>query len=104
MHYSANDQPLRGGELVLMDYAPDYRCYTSDIGRMWPVGGVYAPWQRELYGFMVEYHQQLLARIRPGVTASAILGEADAEGVRPASPLDHLRHERDDGPHGRRTS
>jgi Xaa-Pro aminopeptidase len=78
MHYSANDRPMVDGELVLMDYAPDYRYYTSDIGRMWPVGGTYAPWQRELYGFMVEYHAQLLSRIRPGVTAAAILEEAAA--------------------------
>ncbi len=77
-HYSANDQALVSGDLVLMDYAPDYRYYTSDIGRMWPVSGTYAPWQRELYGFMVRYHEQLLARIRPGVTADAILDEAAA--------------------------
>lgn len=77
-HYNANDQPLKDGDLVLMDYAPDYRYYTSDIGRMWPVNGTYAPWQRELYGFMVHYHEQLLARIRPGVTASAILEETAA--------------------------
>ena len=25
-----------------MDYAPDYRYYVSDIGRMWPVNGTYA--------------------------------------------------------------
>ena len=78
MHYSANDQALRDGDLVLMDYAPDYRYYTSDIGRMWPVGGTYAPWQRELYGFMVEYHAHVLRRIRPGVTAATILEEAAA--------------------------
>jgi Xaa-Pro aminopeptidase len=77
-HYSANDQALVDGDLVLMDYAPDYHYYTSDIGRMWPVNGTYAPWQRELYGFMVQYHEQLLARIRPGVTADTILDEAAA--------------------------
>lgn len=77
-HYSANDQALVGGDLVLMDYAPDYRYYTSDIGRMWPVSGTYAPWQRALYGFIVHYHEQLLARIRPGVTADAILDDAAA--------------------------
>ena len=78
-HYSANDCALRAGDLVLMDYAPDYHYYTSDIGRMWPVDGTYRPWQRELYGFMVEYHARLLARIRPGVTAAAILAEAAGE-------------------------
>jgi Xaa-Pro aminopeptidase len=78
-HYSANNSALRAGDLVLMDYAPDYHYYTSDIGRMWPVDGIYRPWQRELYGFMVEYHTRLLARIRPGVTAAAILEEAAGE-------------------------
>ena len=78
-HYSANNCALRTGDLVLMDYAPDYRYYTSDIGRMWPVDGTYRPWQRELYGFMVEYHTRLLSRIRPGVTAAAILEEAAGE-------------------------
>jgi Xaa-Pro aminopeptidase len=77
-HHSAIDQALVDGDLVLMDYAPDYHYYTSDIGRMWPVSGTYAPWQRELYGYMVKYHEQLLARIRPGVTADAILDEAAA--------------------------
>jgi Xaa-Pro aminopeptidase len=76
MHYSANNQALRDGDLVLMDYAPDYRYYVSDIGRMWPVGGTYSPQQRELYGFMVNYHLEVLKRIRPGVKATTILEEA----------------------------
>jgi len=55
-----------------MDYAPDCWCYTSDIGRMWPVGGSYEPWQRELYGFVVDYHQTLLELIAPGKTCAEI--------------------------------
>jgi Xaa-Pro aminopeptidase len=78
-HYFENRCTLCDGDLVLMDYAPDFRYYTSDIGRMWPVGGTYLPWQRELYGFMVEYHKTLLRTIRPGVTASQILREAAAD-------------------------
>ena len=62
-----------------MDYAPDYGNYTSDIGRMWPVNGKYAAWQRELYGFIVEYHKVLLKLIRPGVLASHITDEAAQE-------------------------
>jgi Xaa-Pro aminopeptidase len=78
-HYFRNDCALEDGDLVLVDTAPDYHYYTSDIGRMWPVGGTYAPWQRELYGFMVEYHKALLARIRPGATADEIMDQAAAE-------------------------
>ena len=77
-HYFRNDSALKDGDLVLMDYAPDYRYYVSDIGRMWPVNGRYAPWQRELLQFVLEWRNAVLPRIRPGVTADAILDEARA--------------------------
>lgn len=75
-HYYRNAKRLEDGDLVLMDYAPDYRYYTSDIGRMWPVNGRYAPWQRELLQTVLDYHKVVLARIRPGVTAAQIVEEA----------------------------
>ena len=75
-HYKANDQVLVDGDLVLADCAPDYRYYTSDIGRMWPVNGHYSDVQRELYGFIVSYHKTFLKKIRPGVTPDQVLSEA----------------------------
>ncbi|MEE2989814.1 MAG: aminopeptidase P N-terminal domain-containing protein [Planctomycetota bacterium] len=75
-HYFRNNAILEDGQLVLMDYAPDFHGYTSDIGRMWPVGGTYDPLQRELYGFIVEYHKVLLEHIRPGVTSGKVMEEA----------------------------
>jgi Xaa-Pro aminopeptidase len=76
MHYYRNTGALANGDLVLMDYAPDYRYYVSDIGRVWPVSGVYAPWQRELVQFVLEYRNAILSRIRPGVTTQQIMTEA----------------------------
>ena len=81
-HYYRNQSLLRDGDLILMDYAPDCNCYTSDIGRMWPVNSRYTPLQRELYGFVVEYHKVLLKLIRPQVLVSQLAQEA-AEAVRP---------------------
>ncbi len=75
-HYHANSSPLKDGDLVLVDCAPDYRNYTSDITRMWPVNGRYTPAQRALYGFVTEYHKTLLSAIRPGRTCSEIEDEA----------------------------
>jgi len=77
-HYYRNNEVLCDGNLVLMDYAPDYSYYTSDIGRMWPVNGLYSPWQRELYGYIVEYHKVLLGLIRPGRMALEVEEEAAA--------------------------
>ncbi|MHC5056692.1 MAG: aminopeptidase P N-terminal domain-containing protein [Planctomycetota bacterium] len=75
-HYKRNDCELADGDWVLLDCAPDYRYYTSDITRMWPVNGTYSPAQRSLYGFVVEYHKTLLAGIRPGRTFAEISAEA----------------------------
>ena len=76
MHYFRNTSALKDGDLVLMDYAPDYRYYVSDIGRVWPVNGKYNAWQRELLQFVLEFHKAVLSRIRPGVTAAQIHDEA----------------------------
>jgi Xaa-Pro aminopeptidase len=79
IHYFRNNSRLKDGDLVLMDFAPECAYYTSDIGRIWPVNGTYAPWQRELYGYVVEYHKNLLARLRPGVTPDQVMDEAAGE-------------------------
>jgi Xaa-Pro aminopeptidase len=75
-HYSRNNAVLQDGDIVLVDSAPDYKCYTSDIGRTWPVNGVYTTWQRELYGYIVKYQQTLLGLLRPGLMADDILKTA----------------------------
>jgi Xaa-Pro aminopeptidase len=78
MHYFRNTSTLKDGDLVLMDYAPDYRYYTSDIGRVWPVNGKYSPSQRELVQFILEYRNAVMARIKPGITSRQIMDEAKA--------------------------
>ena len=74
-HYNANDAALQDGDWVLFDCGPDYHYYASDITRMWPVNGTYSDVQRQLYGFMVRYHQTLLRLLAPGVTAEWVQEE-----------------------------
>jgi len=78
-HYFLNKSTLGNGDLILMDYAPDYRYYASDVTRMWPVNGIYSPEQRQLYTFIVKLHDTILKRIRPGVTGRQIMDEAGGE-------------------------
>jgi Xaa-Pro aminopeptidase len=75
-HYFRNNCRLENGDLVLMDFAPDYGYYTSDVTRMWPVNGRFSPEQRELCGFILKIHDALLKRIRPGITVSQVYDEA----------------------------
>ncbi|NCP65097.1 MAG: aminopeptidase P family protein [Paraglaciecola sp.] len=78
-HYSANADSLQDGDLVLMDVAPDYHYYTSDLARMWPVNGQYSPDQRTLYGFVIAYHKAFMRQLRPGITADQVLDAAAAD-------------------------
>ena len=78
-HYFHNKSRLRDGEMVLMDFAPDYRYYASDVGRMWPVNGRYTDDQRKLGTFILGIHKALLRRIKPGVTVDQILDDAAPE-------------------------
>ncbi len=72
-HYFHKTDVLHSGDLVLMDYAPDYRYYTSDVTRIWPVDGTFDKAQKELYSFIVAYRDALFKYIRPGVTSEEVL-------------------------------
>ena len=75
-HYHLGKSLLKDGDLVLMDFAPDYHYYMSDVTRMWPVNGKFTPEQRELYGFYLGCYRAILAHIRPDVPVTTIGQEA----------------------------
>jgi len=78
-HYNAGKRKMEDGDFLLMDFAPDYGYYDSDVTRMWPVNGKFSGWQRELYGFYLACYRAILKAIRPGVMPSAAMQEAAAE-------------------------
>ena len=75
-HYFHKKDVLKDKDLVLMDYAPDYRYYTSDVTRIWPVNGKFDKAQTALYNFIVAYRDALFKYIKPGVTANEVLTKA----------------------------
>ncbi len=78
-HYFRKTDKLKDADMVLMDYAPDYRYYTSDVTRMWPVNGKYTEEQRKLSDFILAYRDALFKAIRPGVTSDFVLDSAAKE-------------------------
>ncbi len=78
-HYFHKTDVLKDGDLVLMDYAPDYHYYTSDVTRIWPVNGKFSSEQKELYNFIVAYRDALFKYIKPGVTSNEVLDNAAAD-------------------------
>ncbi len=66
LHYIDNDQPLRDGDLLLMDVAAEYANYNSDMTRTIPVNGRYTKRQKEVYNAVLRVKNQATALLTPG--------------------------------------
>lgn len=66
LHYTANNKPLKKGDLVLIDAGCEYENYAADITRTFPLNGRFSPEQREIYQLVLSAQKQALALIRPG--------------------------------------
>jgi Xaa-Pro aminopeptidase len=71
LHYSANDRPMRDGDLVLIDAGCELDGYASDITRTFPVNGRFTPAQRRLYELVLAAQEAAFAAIAPGRPYSA---------------------------------
>ncbi len=49
LHYIANDQPCRDGDLLLLDVAASFANYNADLTRTIPVNGRFTKRQRDIY-------------------------------------------------------
>ncbi|MEM9490835.1 MAG: Xaa-Pro aminopeptidase [Myxococcota bacterium] len=79
LHYTENDCPLRDGQLVLIDAGCEYRSYTADITRTFPVSGRFSPAQRRVYEVVLRAQKSAIAMARPGVTLDEIHDHCVAE-------------------------
>lgn len=72
-HYHGAQTQTKDGDLVLFDYAPDYKYYASDVTRELPINGRFSTGQRELYGIYVKLYKALMTSIKPNVPVRDIL-------------------------------
>jgi Xaa-Pro aminopeptidase len=75
-HYHASQSRLEDGQMVLWDWGPDYKYYSSDVTRMFPANGKFSSEQRELYTIYLRLYQALMTSIRPFATAAEIHEDA----------------------------
>jgi Xaa-Pro aminopeptidase len=66
LHYRENDQPLKAGDVLLIDAGCEYESYASDITRTFPVTGRFTPEQRAVYEIVLEANRAAIAKVRPG--------------------------------------
>ncbi|MGH8646330.1 MAG: M24 family metallopeptidase, partial [Gammaproteobacteria bacterium] len=66
LHYTANTDVLKEGDLVLLDAGAEYDGYASDITRTFPVNGRYSAAQKEVYEWVLEAQSAAIEKAKPG--------------------------------------
>ncbi|HEY7723995.1 MAG TPA: aminopeptidase P N-terminal domain-containing protein [Anaeromyxobacteraceae bacterium] len=72
LHYRAGDAELRDGDVCLVDAGGEYRWYTADVTRTFPVSGTFTAAQRTLYEVVLGAQEEAIAAVRPGATVDGI--------------------------------
>ncbi|MGC1182548.1 Xaa-Pro aminopeptidase [Legionella sp.] len=72
LHYTQNNQPLRQGDLVLIDAGGEYENYAADITRTLPVSGTFSSEQKMIYELVLKSQKAGIAAIKPGLPWNAV--------------------------------
>ena len=68
LHYSANQDKMHDGDLILFDLGSTFNYYCSDISRTFPVNGKFTPRQRQIYEIVLNGQKLMLENMKPGIT------------------------------------
>ncbi len=66
LHYLQNDQPLRKGELLLIDVGANYGNYAADMTRTIPVSGRFTRRQKQVYNAVLRVMRAMSLAAVPG--------------------------------------
>jgi Xaa-Pro aminopeptidase len=66
LHYTVNDKPRLGNDLVLMDCGAEYHGYTADVTRTIPATGKFTTEQRQIYELVLAAQQAGFEQCKPG--------------------------------------
>lgn len=67
LHYIANNQQCKDGELVLMDFGAEYGSYCADLTRTVPVNGKFTRRQKTVYNACLHLHNYAKSLLKPGI-------------------------------------
>lgn len=66
LHYTQNDQPIKDGDLILIDAGCELNHYASDITRTFPANGRFSPEQKALYELVLKSQFAAIDAVKPG--------------------------------------
>lgn len=68
LHYVANNQECKDGELILMDFGALYGGYAADLTRTIPVNGKFTERQKQVYNACLDIHNYCKHILKPGIS------------------------------------
>jgi len=68
LHYVANNEECKDGELILMDFGAEYGGYNADLTRTVPVNGKFTRRQKTVYNACLHLHDYAKSILKPGIT------------------------------------
>lgn len=67
LHYIANDQRMKQGNVLLLDVGASYANYNADLTRTIPVSGRFSRRQKQVYNAVLRVTRAMIDAARPGV-------------------------------------
>lgn len=68
LHYVANNQQCKDGEMLLMDFGALYGNYAADLTRTIPVNGKFTRRQKTVYNACLHLHNYAAGILKPGIS------------------------------------
>jgi Xaa-Pro aminopeptidase len=72
LHYVDNSEPLKQGELLLIDAGCEIDGFTADVTRTYPIGARFSPAQRRCYELVLAVEKACIGAVRPGASIDGI--------------------------------
>lgn len=72
LHYSANDQQIQDGDLLLLDFGAEYANYSADLSRTIPANGKFTARQKQCYNAVLRVFKKAKQLYKPGITIDQI--------------------------------
>jgi Xaa-Pro aminopeptidase len=72
LHYVDNAEPLRRGDLLLVDAGCEVDGFTADVTRTYPIGARFTPAQKRCYELVLDVEKRCVEAVKPGATVDGI--------------------------------
>lgn len=72
LHYSESKRQMQSGDLMVIDIGAEFRGYSADVARTFPVNGKFSSEQKEIYEIVLRAQKEAIDAVSPGVPFSEV--------------------------------